>query len=163
MHFAVATKRSTISFYLRPDFRRHSRAYIMQFSPDISVYRIGASFRHDARPVKIDAYRSSYLYKARFLRREPSRRFIYRAQPRRTIVPVLHKTYRILRRAGVSKIYHANITQTRYAVAREIPPPSPAARAPLLCALRPFREFLARKCWRAYKTRCNSIKSRFRY
>lgn len=45
-------------------------------------------------------------------------------------MPVLHKTYRILRRAGVSKIYHANITQTRYAVAREIPPPSPAARAP---------------------------------
>lgn len=72
----------------------------------------------------------SYLYRARFLR--GCRWFIYRA--RRTIVLALHKTYRISARAGVSKIYHANITQTRYAVAREIPPPSTSARFPF-CAL----------------------------
>lgn len=122
---------------------------------DISVQSI---FRRDARLVKIDAYSSVFfrhtLYKAyQFLHNSP----IYLSS--RTMVLAFCIKLIGSSRPGVSKIYHANITQTRYAVAREIPPPSTtAAPAPLLCAFRPFREFLARKCWRAYKTRCNSIK-----
>lgn len=143
-------------------FSANSRAYIIWFS--LIYFGISGQhiFRHDARHVKIDAL-PSYLYKARFLRRSLP---VYLSNTADNSGPLCIKLIGSRDEPTYRKYIMQIIIytpQTRYAVAREIPPPSPTIRLSLLCAFHPFCEFLVRKCWRAYKTRCNSIKPLFRY